>query len=160
MLGVSARVRPHLVGATPLASLMFTGTAVAALAAAHVAPGPAGICLAAAATLLLTASVVRSSMTESAAFGALSIVTAGTAIVTSAASDNPVWLQCTLAVSGLSWLAMGWRRWHPAWLVPGVAGLAAALFQFLGDAGVVVVEAYTLPLATLRANVANPWRAN
>jgi hypothetical protein len=148
-LSVSARVRPYLVGAMPLAALLFTGTAAAVLAAAHVPPGPAGIYLAMAATLLLTASAVTSNATESAAFDALSIATTVATIATSAASDDSVWVQCTLAIAGASWLAAGWRRWQAGWVVPGVAGLAAALFQLLRAADVVVVEAYTLPLAAL-----------
>ena len=141
MLSVSARMRPHLVGAMPIAALMFMGTLAAALAAAQVHPGPAGVCLVAAATFLLTASVVTSSTAEAAAFDALSIVAAIAAITTAAASDEPVWVQCALAIAGASWLAVGWRRWHAGWLVFGIAGLAAPLFQLLGDADVVVVEA-------------------
>lgn len=149
MLSVSARVRPHLVGAMPLAALMFTGTAAAALAAAHVPPGPAGVCLAAAATLLLTAAVMTSGSTESAALDALSIVTAIAAITTSSASDQSVWVQSTLAIAGASWLAVGWRRWNLGWVLPGIVALAAALFYLLGNDKVVLVEAYTLPVAAL-----------
>ena len=149
MLGVSARMRPQLVGATPLAALMFTGTLAASLAAARVPPGPAGVCLVAGATVLLTASVLTSVAVESAAFDALAIVTAIAAITTSSASDQSVWVQCTLAIAGASWLAVGWRRWQAIWVVSGIVALSAALFYLLGNAHVVVIEAYTLPLAAL-----------
>jgi hypothetical protein len=130
----------------PIAAGLLTAGCGAGFGAAHVSAGAAGFVVAALGAAWLGCAVGWSAPPRL----GLYVVAAASAVAgMAAAAGRPGWLALACTVGGASCLTGAGRPDH-GWLgVPGVALLAAALWDWLGANGVRLVEAYSLPLAAL-----------